>query len=299
MATASWTWQWQSTRHGPTSNNVGVLLGNGDGTFQPAGGLHGRQHLPTRLRRGTLMATGEWIWQSPTRFDSVSSLLQSAPTGGAAQLVGGNTFTGNQTVNGAVTATSFVGDGSGLTGVNAATATNATNAAELGGVAAAKYARLDISNSFTGNQSIAGNMGIGTTTPAFALDVVGHNAGLRLSGTGTHQVTVTGATSGRLGQDAGGFFFASDTKGKHVRFLTNNGTLNEWMRVTSAGNVGIGTMTPAAKLDVAGGINSSGGDVSTTTAGRGLIVKSPDGTKCARIGINNNGAIVATSVTCP
>ena len=96
------------------------------------------------------------------------------------------------------------------------------------------------------------NIGIGTTSPAVTLDVVGNNAGLRLSGTGTHQVTVTGATSGRLGQDASGFFFASDTNGKSVRFLTNNGTLNEWMRITSAGNVGIGTATPAAKLDVAG-----------------------------------------------
>jgi endosialidase-like protein len=98
-----------------------------------------------------------------------------------------------------------------------------------------------------------GNVGIGTTTPTVAVDVAGNNAGLRLSGTGTHQVTVTGLSSGRLGQDANGFFFASDTNGKTVRFLTNNGTLNEWMRVTSAGNVGIGTTTPGAKLEIAGG----------------------------------------------
>lgn len=58
-------------------------------------------------------------------------------------------------------------------------------------------------------------------------------------------------------------------------------------------NVGIGTTTPTTTLQVAGG------DMSTTTAGSGLIVKSPDGTKCARIGINNSGAIVATSITCP
>ncbi len=75
---------------------------------------------------------------------------------------------------------------------------------------------------------VSGNVGIGTASPAVAVDVVGNNAGLRLSGTGTHRVTVTGATSGRLGQDSGGFFFASDTNGKSVRFLTNNGTLNEW-----------------------------------------------------------------------
>jgi hypothetical protein len=82
------------------------------------------------------------------------------------------------------------------------------------------------------------------------VNVAGNNAGLLLNGTGTHQVTVTGASSGRLGQDFTGFFFSSDTNGKVIKFLTNNGTLNEWMRITSAGDVGIGTTTPADKLDV-------------------------------------------------
>jgi hypothetical protein len=88
------------------------------------------------------------------------------------------------------------------------------------------------------------------------VNVAGNNAGLLLSGTGTHQVQVTGATSGRLGQDAGGFFFASDSNGSNVRFLTNNGSLNEWMRITSSGNVGIGTTSPAQKLSVAGTVQS-------------------------------------------
>src|SRR5205814_209313 len=43
----------------------------------------------------------------------------------------------------------------------------------------------------------SGNVGIGTPSPVAALDVTGTNAGLRLRGTGTHQVTVSGATSGR------------------------------------------------------------------------------------------------------
>jgi len=87
------------------------------------------------------------------------------------------------------------------------------------------------------------------------VNVAGNNAGLLLNGTGTHQLTVTGLSSGRLGQDFTGFFFSSDTKGKVIKFLTNNGTLNEWMRITSAGNVGIGTTAPAAKLDVNGNLN--------------------------------------------
>jgi len=100
------------------------------------------------------------------------------------------------------------------------------------------------------------------------VNLAGNNAGLLLSGTGTHEVTVTGSTSsGRLGQDAQGFFFASDTPGEVIKFDTNNGTLNEWMRITSAGNVGIGTQTPAAKLDVA----------SAATAGDLLRIAGPTG----------------------
>jgi hypothetical protein len=110
------------------------------------------------------------------------------------------------------------------------------------------------------------NVGIGTAAPAVALDIVGNNAGMRLSGTGTHQVTVTGLSSGRLGQDATGFFFSSDSNGKVIKFLTNNGALHEWMRITSAGNVGIGTATPADKLDV----------VATTAGATGLSVQATD-----------------------
>ena len=120
-----------------------------------------------------------------------------------------------------------------------------------------------------------GNVGIGTAAPAVALDILGNNAGLRLSGTGTHQVTVTGLSSGRLGQDANGFFFASDTNGKTVRFLTNNGTLNERMRITSAGSVGIGTTSPNS-LSLLNVIGSAASPVAvfgqTGQAGGGALI---------------------------
>jgi hypothetical protein len=97
------------------------------------------------------------------------------------------------------------------------------------------------------------NVGIGTASPTSPLDITGPtNASVFLHGPGTHQYAISGATAGRLGQDVNGFFFASDTSGSSVRFLTNNGVLNEWMRITSAGNVGISTTTPAAKLEVNG-----------------------------------------------
>jgi len=122
---------------------------------------------------------------------------------------------------------------------------------------------------FTTNCNIEGSLMTQALINGFpGVSVAGNNAGLLLTGTGTHQVTVTGATSGRLGQDAGGFFFASDSNGSSVRFLTNNGTLNEWMRITSAGNVGIATPTPGARLEVAGNVMvSNGGIIAGSGAG--------------------------------
>src|SRR6185312_8864820 len=66
---------------------------------------------------------------------------------GFSQLNGGNTFNGDQMVNGTVSATTFVGNGSGLTNLNAA---------QVGGIPATSYARLDIGNSFIGNQTVTG-----------------------------------------------------------------------------------------------------------------------------------------------
>jgi len=85
-----------------------------------------------------------------------------------------------------------------------------------------------------------GNVGIGTTNPLAPFHVNG-NTLLVQSGT-TAQTQVSGAaSSGRFGQDSNGTFLASDTKGSSLRFLTSNGSLNEWMRIGSNGNVSIGS----------------------------------------------------------
>jgi len=114
-----------------------------------------------------------------------------------------------------------------------------------------------------------GLLGVGTAAPGAAVDVYGTNAGFQLRGPGTHQVALIGATRGRLGQDAVGFFFSSDTNGAPIRFATNNGSGHEWLRITSAGKVGIGTAAPAHVLDVVGDISAStnlnaGGNLSVT-----------------------------------
>ena len=69
-----------------------------------------------------------------------------------------------------------------------------------------------------------------------------------------------------------------------ITFVTNNDT--ERMRITSGGDVGIGTSSPGAKLDVNGGTNS---EMRVTTSGSGFL----------QVGQFANGAFIGTSSADP
>ncbi len=75
--------------------------------------------------------------------------------------------------------------------------------------------------------------------------------------------------------------------------FSNNGRSSEYMRVTSGGNVGIGTSSPSYKLDVSGTINNNSGVVfyrqtNTGTSNNGLILGTTDK---ATASSGNQGAI--------
>lgn len=94
--------------------------------------------------------------------------------------------------------------------------------------------------------------------------------------------TLSNPTTTQNGDDLGGFFFKGVDSGNNrdvggqiicrqdgasgtrvptaLLFKTSTSTaaLQERMRITSAGNIGIGTTAPASKLDVKGNINASG-----------------------------------------
>jgi Concanavalin A-like lectin/glucanases superfamily len=151
----------QGTHTGPISTTsdpavIGIQAGCGDLTYADIGPVKIFDHA---LPDDQIMADG---------------------TGGFALLNGGNSFVGNQNVAGVITASSFSGDGSGLSNISASnissgtasidisgiaasavtasSALNAVNSSNLAGVAASNYARRDVTNTFQANQSIMGSL---------------------------------------------------------------------------------------------------------------------------------------------
>ena len=103
-----------------------------------------------------------------------------------------------------------------------------------------------------------------------------------------------GVVKGYLRGDGLGSYFP--TSGWGLAGITNHNfyiTTNDLPRfsILNTGEVGVGTNTPSAPLEVVG-------DVYLSNVGTGVIQKSPDG-NCWRITVDNAGVLTATSITCP
>jgi hypothetical protein len=126
----------------------------------------------------------------------------------------------------------------------------------------------------------AGNVGIGTTSPARTLHVLGQTGigtVLKLegaSGTTTYlQLAYNGATnsqSGYIGYDSS----------SNMPFFTND---TERMRITSGGNVGIGNTNPNSPLDVTGTIRTR-----TSSGSASLLLQDGSASSKFEIGHQSN-----------
>lgn len=136
--------------------------------------------------------------------------------------------------------------------------------------------------SFTSRMFIngaTGNVGIGTVTPGGATKLNVSGRGLFTSGdydsfdSTAPGVAICYDTVNNVGivgtVHTGIMEYETRLRGNTLTFYTN-GT-NERMRVTSGGNVGIGTAAPGAKLDVNGGIKTARTGVTSPAATDGNI----------------------------
>jgi hypothetical protein len=199
-----------------------------------------------------------------TRFQ----LLNPSASTVASFSAGSTGFTPSSATTGAVTLAGTLATTNGGTGLTSFTANGVVYASSSSALATGSALVFD-----------GTNLGIGTSSPSQKLEVAGN---AKLTGTNLSIVPSTGTNTAYLltSNTGGGFFFGIDTSTgasftgtAYGRFLYSGGAYpmvfltndTERMRLDSSGNLGIGTSSPSAKLDVNGTIYSRTGGVYTDT----------------------------------
>tara|TARA_B100000900_G_C20470306_1_gene671070 strand:- start:122 stop:1066 length:945 start_codon:yes stop_codon:yes gene_type:complete len=98
--------------------------------------------------------------------------------------------------------------------------------------------------------SSSGDIGIGITSPAAKLDIQGSN--VRIRGNNSYSATTNLHFSQQRAKIVGQLEASGATPGASLQFYTmpNNGSITERMRISSSGNVGIGTTSPNMGLEL-------------------------------------------------
>lgn len=140
----------------------------------------------------------------------------------------------------------------------------------------------------------SGGFGVGA---AFAAYYIAANVG---SGSvkGNYSFSATEADA-LVGNSIAGFSYVEEPDGTlgfsfygggHPSDINNRSL--ERLKITATGNVGIGTVSPKARVEI------NDGDMYISNVASGVITRSPSGA-CWRITVNNDGTFTTTTIPCP
>jgi parallel beta-helix repeat protein len=127
------------------------------------------------------------------------------------------------------------------------------------------------------------SVGVGTTSPFAKMDINSASGGNMLHlGAGPLLGTLFGTGSTANNESVSAFYVYRAGQFRLRQYVNQYGHLS--LQPNGDGNVGIGTSTPTAKLQVVGG------DVYVNTIGNGVILRSPNGS-CFRLTVSDSGAL--------
>ncbi len=139
----------------------------------------------------------------------------------------------------------------------------------------------------------SGNVGIGTTVPT----INGGGLEIARNGQSAVRVTDTSGSKAEFGVDTTGGFIQTMDSGDNFRVYTGNET--EAMRITSAGNVGIGSAAPDKKLTVDIGSTTSSGINVRGSSSPTIFVTSTGTPVTATLGADDSAGYLSTATNHP